>query len=71
MHLHTKPYFLTEKEMQIHDNQTGKTARSTLPADVCMWWRQFLFISENYVKGTVARDFWPLFFFMNQPHMGP
>jgi hypothetical protein len=23
------------------------------------------------LKGTVARDFWPLVFFMNQPHMGP
>jgi hypothetical protein len=22
-------------------------------------------------KGTVARDFWTLVFFMNQPHMGP
>jgi hypothetical protein len=22
-------------------------------------------------KGTVARDFWPLVFIMNQPHMGP
>jgi hypothetical protein len=22
-------------------------------------------------KGTVARDFWPLVFFMNRPHMGP
>ncbi len=23
------------------------------------------------LKGTVTRDFWPLFFFMNRPHMGP
>ncbi len=23
------------------------------------------------LKGTVARDFWPLVFFMNRPHMGP
>ncbi len=23
------------------------------------------------LKGKVARDFWPLVFFMNQPHMGP
>jgi hypothetical protein len=23
------------------------------------------------IKGTVARDFWPLVFFMNRPHMGP
>ncbi len=23
------------------------------------------------LKGTVARDFWPLIFFMNRPHMGP
>jgi hypothetical protein len=23
------------------------------------------------LKGTVAQDFWPLVFFMNQPHMGP
>jgi hypothetical protein len=23
------------------------------------------------IKGTVARDFWPLVFFMNQLHMGP
>ncbi len=22
-------------------------------------------------KGTVAQDFWPLVFFMNQPHIGP
>jgi hypothetical protein len=22
-------------------------------------------------KGTVARDFWPLVFFMNRPQMGP
>ncbi len=22
------------------------------------------------LKGTVARDFWPLVFFMNRPHMG-
>ncbi len=22
-------------------------------------------------KGTVARDFWPLVFFMNRPYMGP
>ncbi len=24
-----------------------------------------------FVKGTVARDFWPLVFFMNRPQMGP
>ncbi len=23
------------------------------------------------IKGTVARDFWPLVFFMNRPPMGP
>jgi hypothetical protein len=23
------------------------------------------------LQGTVARDFWPLVFFMNRPHMGP
>jgi hypothetical protein len=23
------------------------------------------------LKGTVARDFWPLVFFTNRPHMGP
>jgi hypothetical protein len=23
------------------------------------------------LKGTVARDFWPLVFFMNRPHMVP
>jgi hypothetical protein len=30
-----------------------------------------LFKIEKVVKGTVARDFWPLVFFMNRPHMGP
>ncbi len=24
-----------------------------------------------WFKGTVARDFWPPVFFMNQPYMGP
>ncbi len=24
---------------------------------------------RKYVKGTVARDFWPLVFFMNQSHI--
>ncbi len=23
------------------------------------------------LKGKIARDFWPLVFFMNRPHMGP
>jgi hypothetical protein len=27
--------------------------------------------SRKLFKGTVARDFWPLVFFMNPPHMGP
>jgi hypothetical protein len=25
----------------------------------------------HLLKGTVARDFWPLVFFLNRPHMGP
>ncbi len=31
-----------------------------------MWYNEV-----NGVKGTVARDLWPLVFFMNRPHMGP
>jgi hypothetical protein len=27
--------------------------------------------SSRRIKGTVARDFWPLVFFINWPHMGP
>jgi hypothetical protein len=26
---------------------------------------------QTSIKGTVARDFWPLVFFMNRPHMTP
>ncbi len=34
---------------------------------------QFWLCATPYsgLKGTVARDFWPLVFFMNRPHMGP
>jgi hypothetical protein len=30
-----------------------------------------LFLCIYFLKGTVARDFWPLVFFMNRPLMGP
>jgi hypothetical protein len=29
------------------------------------------FSTQCFVKGTVARDFWPLVFIMNRPHMDP
>jgi hypothetical protein len=28
-------------------------------------------IHRQHLKGTVARDFWPLVFFMDRPQMGP
>jgi hypothetical protein len=30
-----------------------------------------VYMSLTPFKGSVARDFWPLVFFMNRPHMGP
>jgi hypothetical protein len=31
----------------------------------------YMYVCMYVLKGTVARDFWPLVFFMNRPHMGP
>jgi hypothetical protein len=31
----------------------------------------FLYICKMLIKGTVSRDFRPLVFFTNQPHLGP
>ncbi len=41
--------------------------RNFLAPEICRNLWTFLFS----IKGTVARYFWPLVFFMNRPHMGP
>jgi hypothetical protein len=53
--------------------QTGQERLSY--RTVCTLPMFFLFLTppkkRTQFKGTVARDFWPLVFFMNRPHMGP
>ncbi len=48
---------------------SGSVLKQGLSIDTIFYPPQFSL--DSTFKGTVARDFWPLVFFMNRPPMGP
>jgi hypothetical protein len=53
--------------LQLEFTMSANGSQISIPAA----WCAFYTAAQSRVKGTVARDFWPLVFFMNRPHMGP
>ncbi len=62
---------LTEKHKRAFYIYFGQDKTPPVSAQTCGIDLNTQQYHDFVIKGTVARDFWPLVFFMNQPHMGP